>query len=114
MKRIILFLVVTSLWALSSIFISQDGSKNQAFYINYIIYSIVGIVSAPFLIYFFFKSKTLNQKIYTFCGYLVVIPWVYIGFNYLDFLIHPLLLCILVSVIPVIGSYAGYLIAKNK
>ena len=115
MIKIFLFFFVALAWPLLTIFVLQiQNSLTKPEYItNFFIYSVVGIISSAFLVYFIYSARSLYHKIYIYSGYIIVIPWVYIFFYYLNFWLQPVVLCLVSSFIPVIGAFIGSKLGKN-
>ena len=107
--QFILFFLIALAWPSVTIFIislQKELTRND-YILQFLNYSIVGIISAFFLLFFLQRSQIRFQKIYILVGYVVVIPWVYIFFYYLNFWINPIILCLITSFIPVIGAFIG-------
>ena len=96
-----------------TIYFKQKKSLHQNMLPILLSILIVGLISVPFLIKFFFKSQTKIRKIYVLGGYLIVVPWVYIVLIYFSSLISPIIITIFASLIPVLGSYLGYKFGKD-
>ena len=115
MKKIFLFLFISLAWPFLTIFVLriQGSLTKDEYFINFVNYSIVGIISALFLVFILHRANNFRHKIYIYGGYVVVAPWVYIFFYYLNFWIQPLLLTIISSFIPVLGAFLGNKIGKD-
>ena len=105
MKKLLFFILAVLCWPLITIFaflLKADQITTTEYITHFTIYSIVGLISVPFLTRFFFKAQTKLRKIYVLVGYLIVVPWVYIVFIYFSSLISLTLItffCILYSCI---------------
>ena len=116
MKKIFFFVVAVLCWPLVTVFtflLQTDQITTSEYITNFAIYSVVGLISVPFLVSFFFKSQTNLKKVYVLGGYLIVVPWVYIVFIYFSSIISPILIVFFASSIPVIGCYLGYKFGKD-
>ena len=116
MKKILFFIIAVLCWPIITIFVfllQAEEITTSEYVTNFTIYSVVGLISVPFLIKFFFKSQTKIRKIYVLGGYLIVVPWVYIVLIYFSSLISPIIITIFASFIPVLGSYLGYKFGKD-
>jgi hypothetical protein len=111
--RILLFFFIVLLWPFFRIFVLSENLSVQKYVIQFLSYSVVGIISGGFLIFFLSRAASLRHKIYIFSGYFIVSPWVYFFFYYLNFWITPILLTIIASFVPVIGAFLGSKIGKN-
>lgn len=115
MKKIILFVLVSLAWPFLTIFVlSIEGNLTKEAYLgSFLNYSIVGMVSALFLVFILHHATSFRHKIYIYGGYIIFSPWVYIFFYYLNFWLHPILLTIISSCVPILGSFLGSKLGKN-
>ena len=116
MKKIFTFIFIVACWSFATVifYLFSDSTIQKTDYLAiFLAYTLVGLISGPFLVRYLFKAEGMKHVIYILVGYLIVVPWVPIFLEYLNFLIHPLVLCLFVSFIPVIGGFLGYKIGKN-
>ena len=110
------FFFVALAWPFVTIFVIglQKELTRSDYILQFLNYSVVGIISAFFLLFFLQRAQEKFQRIYILVGYIVTIPWVYIFFYYLNFWINPIILCLITSFIPVIGAFIGGRLGKNN
>ena len=78
MKKILFFIIAVLCWPIITIFVfllQAEEITTSEYVTNFTIYSVVGLISVPFLIKFFFKSQTKIRKIYVLGGYFIVLSF---------------------------------------
>lgn len=114
MKKAFLFVFIALAWPFLTIFVFPGELTTQEYVKKFLNYSIIGVISAGLLVLFIHRATSFRHKVYIYGGYIVVAPWVYIFFYYLNFWIPPIFLTLIASFIPATGAFLGSQIGKNS